>query len=237
MQGIYFIKDKKGRVYVGSSVDIDKRFQRHFRDLEHGNHHNLFLQRAYNKHGKEYFEIGLLEEVTDQSKLFDREQYYIDTVGTYNMAPACGGDLISNHPNKDEIIARTKATLRRKYRNGEIKAVSKYGEDNPNWRGGISNPVCPICGSPMTQRHNATCAKCRDRTGEHNPFYNKHHSEDTKRKISESHMGIKPANTRKVIVDGVVYDSMTDAGKAIGCATATVMNRIRNSKFPNYDYA
>lgn len=88
MKGIYFIRDHKGRHYVGSSKDIEKRLTRHLRDLKNGKHHNIFLQRSYDKYGVDHFTTGVLEE-TDQ--LFEREQVYIDKLGEYNIGSVGGG--------------------------------------------------------------------------------------------------------------------------------------------------
>ena len=46
--------------------------------------------------------------------------------------------------------------------------------------------------------------------------------------------GRKPINTLKVIIDDVVYDSFSDASKVLNCAIATISNRCKSEKFPNY---
>jgi hypothetical protein len=39
----------------------------------------------------------------------------------------------------------------------------------------------------------------------------------------------------KIQVDGVVYDSFTEASKKLDCAVASIRNRLNNpTKFPNY---
>ena len=60
-------------------------------------------------------------------------------------------------------------------------------------------------------------------TGEKNPMYGKHHSEDTKRKMSEAHKGKIYANTKPILQfskNGELiaeYSSLTEAERQTGC--------------------
>ena len=195
MQGIYCIENKiNGRKYYGSSVYVEERMIRHLKELRAKRHHNIFLSRAFEKYGEENFNFYIVEEThySDRDHLLQLEQKYIDeNVGGYNMAPANGGDLLTNHPNKEDIIRR--ATESNKKRNSELseeehrKKFVKYGEDNPNWRnGGVCRKKCPICNEVRIESKYKTCANCRDRTGENNPFYGKKHSEESLNKMRES---------------------------------------------------
>ena len=48
--GIYSLEcNLTGKSYVGSSVDILKRFNSHIRQLENGRHHSYKLQRHWNR--------------------------------------------------------------------------------------------------------------------------------------------------------------------------------------------
>lgn len=80
IQGIYKIENKNNhKVYIGQSKDIYKRWQQHKAMLEKGTHHSPKLQHSYN-HSKDktIFEYSILELIGDESKLTEREQYYID---------------------------------------------------------------------------------------------------------------------------------------------------------------
>lgn len=61
-------------------------------------------------------------------------------------------------------------------------------------------------------------------------------SEEHKRKISETLKGNKPGNMKKVIVDGVEYESLSFAARQIGMPTSTMKNRLKSPKFDNYRY-
>ena len=61
----------------------------------------------------------------------------------------------------------------------------------------------------------------KGRVGERNPCYGKHHTDETRRKLSLTHMGKNSINARKVKGtnknnDEVIFDSMADAGRALG---------------------
>lgn len=87
VMGIYYVRNTKtDQMYVGSSVDIDSRIKRHILALTKGQHHSVYLQRAWDKYGQASFDFGLAEEVEDRGQLQIREQEWIDYFGTYNVA-------------------------------------------------------------------------------------------------------------------------------------------------------
>lgn len=84
-----------GKIYVGSSVDIRARGLQHFNDLRKGEHHSKYLQKAWDKHGADAFEISVLELV-DPSRLIEVEQRWINSTRCaerkhgYNVYPIVG---------------------------------------------------------------------------------------------------------------------------------------------------
>lgn len=86
--GIYRITHvSTGRVYVGQSVNLKKRFQVHKRLLVGGRHHSVALQRSWDKCGELDFEFEVLEFLPRCSwMLTRREQKYInDAVATNSL--------------------------------------------------------------------------------------------------------------------------------------------------------
>ena len=76
--GIYMIKNLvNNKVYVGQSVDIDKRWKSHINRLNNNNHFNIYLQRAWNKYREHNFEFKIIEKCTHE-ELNNREIYWID---------------------------------------------------------------------------------------------------------------------------------------------------------------
>lgn len=65
------------------------------------------------------------------------------------------------------------------------------------------------------------------RTGEKNSFYGKHHTEETKKKLSEQMKGKIPADAKKVRYNGIVYESAMECSKKTGINYLTVCYRCR----------
>lgn len=77
--GIYKILNKiNGKFYIGSAVNIDKRWIFHRWALRNNSHTNSHLQKAWNKYWEQSFEFVLLEKC-DKKDLVEREQYWLDT--------------------------------------------------------------------------------------------------------------------------------------------------------------
>lgn len=75
--GIYIIKNTiNDKVYIGSAVNIKRRFGDHKSRLKHSKHNNAYLQRAWNKYGKENFKFEVLEFCAKEI-LNTREEFYI----------------------------------------------------------------------------------------------------------------------------------------------------------------
>ena len=74
--------------------------------------------------------------------------------------------------------------------------------------------------------------------GEKNPFYGKHHSEETIKKIKERSKGRLPPNIIKILIDEKIYISISEAGRQLNMPTPTILWRLnsKNPKFNNYKY-
>ena len=61
MRGIYKITNKvNGKVYIGESLDLERRWKEHLLELGSKQHINLKLQKDYNIYGYEAFEFEIL---------------------------------------------------------------------------------------------------------------------------------------------------------------------------------
>jgi len=92
--GIYKIINKSdGKFYIGSAVDINKRWANHLTALRCHRHHNEYLQHVWDKSGGNCFEFVIVE-YCEVFELIDREQYYIDSLmPNYNIAPIAGSSF------------------------------------------------------------------------------------------------------------------------------------------------
>ena len=80
--GIYmYICNPSGVVYIGSTVDVWRRYKEHRRDLRGKRHHTPKLQDAWNKYGQDQFSFYCLEKIppnkANQKFLLERENYYL----------------------------------------------------------------------------------------------------------------------------------------------------------------
>lgn len=80
--------------------------------------------------------------------------------------------------------------------------------------------------------------KAKARTGDKNPFYNKSHSDKTKKHLSETMKGRKPSNMKKVIIDDLIFESVTEASRQLNVSPATILFRIKSKSdnFRSYKY-
>jgi group I intron endonuclease len=95
--GIIHIKSKK--IYVGSAINITKRWREHRHYLRLQKHRNPYLQSAWNKHGENSFEFVVLEKVKKSNLLIKREQHWLNYTNAfdrhygYNIAVTAGSQL------------------------------------------------------------------------------------------------------------------------------------------------
>ena len=82
--GIYKISNNLNKkIYIGSSKNILARWDSHMKTLNKGNHSCRHLQNFFNKYNDIMFTFEILEEC-DEKMLFEREQYYLDTISPFN---------------------------------------------------------------------------------------------------------------------------------------------------------
>lgn len=235
---IYKIKNiENSKIYIGSTKDFKKRKSIHLRRLKLNKHHNIHLQRSYNKNPNKFiFEII---ERCSINELFIKEQEWIDRLNPeYNIGAVGGGDNYTNHPKKDIFYKRLCKQLRECN-----KPKPKFKEKNPNWRGGTTFFNCPKCGKETRigskNIERKTCIDCRDKNGENNPFFGKSHSKETKKILSEKRKGIPNLNcSKKCCIDNVEYRSASFAAEILNIKYGTLVRRLvsKSKKFENWYY-
>lgn len=82
--GIYKITNiKNNKVYVGESMDIQRRWKEHINELEENRHQNYFLQQDFNEYGINNFKFEILQKysadsiITTKTRLLMLEYKYI----------------------------------------------------------------------------------------------------------------------------------------------------------------
>ena len=242
MIGIYRIKNLVNeKCYYGSSKNIQKRWKTHLNQLRNKKHINCILQRAWDKYGEDNFVFEIVEKC-ELENIFEVEQKYIDTCGDYNIGlKASGGDNLTKNPNKNEIIGKITDSMRKRYSlmtSEQKKEIFSLPMDkNPNWKGGVTYKYCE-CGVRIKPINNS-CNKCRNKSGENNPFFGKQHSDEIKKKLSESKKGTYYGKQNiPIIIDGVEYRSAGVASKILNIPMVTIRWRVlsKNPKYKNYHY-
>ena len=242
MIGIYRIKNLKNKkCYYGSSKNIEKRWRTHLNNLKNGKHHNVHLQRSWDKYGEDNFVFELVEEC-GETILLELEQKYLDLNPEFNIGvKSSGGDNLTKYPNKEDIVRKMTQSVRKRYElMSEDERKEKHSQPmdkNPNWKGGTSFKYCE-CGLKISPNNNS-CINCRDKSGEKNPFFGKQHTEETKKRLSEKRKGTYNGEQNiPIIIDNVEYRSAGEASKILDIPMVTIRWRVKskNKKFDNYKY-
>lgn len=214
MQGIYRIRNKiNGKYYVGSSVDIRSRWQAHRRELDRGDHHDTYLQRAWDKYGGNNFEFELAKEIVKVDDLRPIEQEYLDEgfeKGVlYNVALDATAPMAGKHFTEEHCAKLSKANSNP---SEEIRAkISRANSGKNNWMYGRTGKNHPGYGRHHTEEalkkirrankdrkgikiSEAGCANIsKSKMGKNNPMYGKPRTEEVREKIRR---GMKGKNTK-----------------------------------------
>lgn len=121
MKAVYMILSyKTGQFYIGSSIDYNKRIKQHITHLKHGKHSNINLLSIYEKYGLENIKFIIIEEINNPKELLATEQIYINILKPeLNINKnVYGGDIITNHPNR-ELLRMKQIEGTRKVANSE----------------------------------------------------------------------------------------------------------------------
>lgn len=124
--GIYKIRNlQNNKIYIGSSNNIKRRWQKHKALLRYGKHPNSHLQSSWNKYGESLFEFSIVE-LCGVENLLNREQYYIDILSPEYNQTAIAGKIEMTDERKKVL---SNATLKA-YAEGRlvktVKAVYQY---------------------------------------------------------------------------------------------------------------
>lgn len=209
--GIYMIQNiVNGKVYIGKSFDINKRWSNHKYELNKGVHANNHLQSAWNKYGEENFNFTIVE-TCDEEMLNDLEVFWIKKVDSfnsgYNQTEGGEGSHLSEEI-KNKISAASKewwSNPDNKQRMSELRKGSGsywYGKTFPKemvekLSESHKNP------SEEIRQKLSNARKGKKLTDEHKRKISesskgKKLSEETKKKISESRIGRKESWARSV---------------------------------------
>lgn len=196
ISGIYQIqsKIKPYRLYIGSAVNIRKRWQIHLSNLKKNKHHSDKLQNHYNKYGGDDLVLSILEECSF-SVLIVREQVYLDKYNPFfNISPTAGSALGVKRPFRPKSEEHKKnigKSNKGKKRTPDV--VEKYRTMNK--------------GRKHTKEVREKMSK--GRVGDKNSMFGRHHTKESNEKNRIKHLGKR--NGWKLILNietGVFYEGL-----------------------------
>lgn len=226
MSVIYAIRHvESGKFYVGSAVDLYRRWKQHRHSLNAGTHRNRKLQNAWNKYGKSAFEF-LVVEACDREHAVLLEQVWLDWTQAvklgYNLTPTAGSLLGLRHTgeSKAKISAAKTGWKMSDDAKAKISAANTGLKRSDEHREAISSAHK---GKKHTPEQAAKAAAARTDAG-------RAHTEDTKAKLSEKAKG------RKRSPESIAKGAATATGKkrspeAIAKTAAANTGKKRSDEF------
>jgi len=140
MKGIYqILNTENGKNYIGSAVDIERRWRDHKTRLNHNKHFNPHLQSAWNKYSKDSFEFEVLLCWKKNSDLLWLEQWYLDNwEPEYNISTCATAPTLGLKHSKEAKKKMSVTATGRVFSEETKKKLSEYmkgrraGESNSN---------------------------------------------------------------------------------------------------------
>ena len=168
MMGVYQIKNIiNNKIYIGSTENINIRFNKHLSDLRNSKHHSIHLQRAWNKYGERNFKFNVLKILENKEELLKIEQIYLDTLKSWDTSIGYN------------IAKYVDAPMRNRKHTKETK--EKIGKLS---RG-------RVCSQETIRKRAIKISGCN------NYLFGKHPTEDAIKHMSESHRGYKMPEEQK----------------------------------------
>ena len=223
--GIYQIRNQtNGNRYIGSGVNLKRRWQQHLAGLRHGHHHNPHLQKAWRKYGELAFVFEPLEHATPET-LIEREQYYLNTCQPeYNIALTAGSPMLGRHHTLGACRKISEATK---------------GKGNPFYGKRHSEEACYKIGAANRGNHHnketreqmSEAWTPERRQAKSEAQKGKHRSLETRRKISLARMG-KPHLHRGHLISNETRAKISQAlkGRQFSAETHAKMSNAQKAR-------
>ena len=196
MTGIYQIRSisHPERIYIGSSVDIQKRWRKHRSGLKNYKHENARLQNHYNKYGESDLVFSLII-CCNKENLISFEQFYIDSLNPYfNIRKIAESNLGTKRTDQQKRkLSMSQKGIRRSQQFKDKISILKMGNKNNLGHihseaskekmriGAIGRHMSTESRNKMSKNHNITST-----------FKGHNHSEISKLKMSLAKKG-KPS--------------------------------------------
>jgi group I intron endonuclease len=134
--GVYAITNLvTGKVYIGSSSDVPRRWREHLSKLTNGNHPNDALQMDWSQYGGKAFSWSFVSECASRSDAIAAEQVHIDaSTDLYNAARRAGSGPRDGFRHTDASRLKMADAMRGRPKSDTHRAniaAARRGKSNP----------------------------------------------------------------------------------------------------------
>lgn len=248
--GIYKITSPTGKVYIGQSKDISKRFKLYFK-LSNSVKTQTRLYNSLKKYGVENHQFDIIEycsedELNCSERFWQDEFDVLGREGLNCILQECGE---KRRVFSDEIKKKIGKNSSKRIK--ELNPMyGLLGENNPNFGSKRTKEQCDNISKSLAGK----------RTGKNNNMYGKTHSEETKnkiskankgrsrvfseqhieniRKVSKARIGKPDYSKRKTILclrTGIFYFGVEEAAEARGLSKSMVTEHLTRLKVNRLD--
>jgi group I intron endonuclease len=201
MIGIYKITSPTGRIYIGQSIDINKRLNKY---RSTGCLTQPKLQRSFDKYGIKNHIFEVVEEcVLDLLNI--RERYYQDLYSVLTLGLNC---LLTNSGKVKGVVSeQTKNKIRK-------ANIGKKASNNTRLKMSISKK-----GKGFTRQHKINLS-----------ISQKGIKKKLGHKVGKGNLG-KPAKNRILVLEtsyGIFYESVTEASLLTGISKPKLISYLKN---------
>ena len=208
--GIYYIKNTvTNQVYIGQTIDLDRRKRTHFNNLRNNRHVNTYLQNSFNYYGEDAFEFKILCECSKE-ELDNEEIKFMNLYSSQQFGfNICDG--------------------------GTHVFPNNVDENHGMWREDISNErIKELYLGDYSSKQIAEIMGCSKRTINRRLVKIFGQEEYDRLKYEKQIMNIRKANkpnpnikTEEILGYAKQGYNSVEIGKLIGCSDSTVMDRLK----------
>ncbi|QAU03685.1 hypothetical protein [Enterobacteria phage vB_EcoM_IME540] len=221
---VYKVTNKlNGKIYIG----VHKETKRHDHYMGSGK----LIKKAILKHGIENFEKEILFVMDSQEEAFDKErelvnEEFVSDPNTYNLVVGGKGGL-GKKISEEHKLAISKSKLGIPRPDSVCKKVSITRR--------LRNIPSPNKGINLTDAHRKALSKSR--AGKKGPKM----PDSTRAALLKANTGPRPQSfkdlyKKKLLIDGICYDSCSEVASKFGISNSLVSYRLKSDKWTGWKY-